>query len=147
MFLQTLKLWIQTKSLPIVIFIGSVLITALVGMTVLYKFKVKDYNLQVEQNSQLVIKNEKIQEELNGINEQIAEERKRHAKLEADQKKAYEEFAKRQQELNDKKKDPISKQNALKDPKKYQEESQKLLDNFNDRMNCLSGNKLSCSKI
>lgn len=130
----------------IAILTGSILVASLGTMTILYKLKDKDYQIATGQVSELVVQKKAISDELEGLNQQLKDERARHAQLESDLKQTQLDYILRQKELEEKKRNQATKGDAKKNPKAYELESQKALDNYINRMNCISGNVTSCSK-
>lgn len=145
--LNAIKAFLSTKMTLVLIIVGSILIASLGTMTVLYKLKVKDYQIQAGTVKEITQERDTLKTDLSNLNLQIADERKRHEKLVADMKQTYDEFSKKQQDLIKKKNDVIIKELAKKDPKNYEKQAQELLNNYTNRMNCISGNKSACSRI
>lgn len=134
------KAWFSKYLIPVAVVVGSALAFSLVGVSYLYSQKVDSYNELVRTNDATV-------KELGGLRIQIEEERIRHKELEEKQKLAYADFLQRQQVLSSNKNDKVKKEQAAKNKEQYEAEVQKNLEDFTKRMNCLSGNKASCSRI
>ncbi len=134
------KLWLGKYLIPILVVTGSVLVFSLVGVGYLYNQKINSYN-------ELVKANDTVVKELGGLRVQLVEERIRHQELEEKQRKTYQEFLSRQEKLNAMKNDKQRKDAAKKNKEQYELEVQKNLNDYTKRMNCLSGNTASCSRI
>lgn len=144
--LTLIKSWFGAKMIPIAIITGSILVASLGTMTVLYKLKDKDLQLKSGEVATLVVEKTKIKAELDGLTEQLKNERERHIQLEADLKKLHSDYVSRQADLEKQKKNIERKGMAKKNPKAYEIEVQKATDDYINRMNCITGNAASCSK-
>lgn len=134
------KTWFSKYLIPVAVVLGSSLAFSLVGVSYLYSQKIESYNELVKTNDATV-------KELGGLRVQIEEERIRHRELEEKQKMAYDDFLMRQKVLNENKNDKQKKADAIKNKDQYEAEVKRNLEDFTKRMNCLSGNKASCSRI
>ena len=142
-----IKTWLSGKMVVVAIIAGGILVASLGTMTVLYKLKDKDYQIATGQVSTLAGEKAAIKSELDGLNEQLKNERERHLQLEADLKQIHKDYVQRQADLEKQKKDIVKKGVAKGNPKAYELEVQKASDDYMNRMNCITGNAASCSKL
>ena len=136
---NSIKTWFLSNFVLIAIVVASCLAFALAGVGYLYLNKIEDFAVVSEKNGQLVIQIEQ-------VNAQIEEERLRHRTLEAAQKQAYDDFIGAQNTLLLAKNDKAKKTQAVKDPLAYQKEVQKALTDYQNKMNCISGNTVACTR-
>lgn len=135
-----IKMWLGQHFLPILLIVGSALVFSLVGVSYLYSQKIESYN-------ELAKANDSVVKELGGLRVQLEEERIRHQELEERQRQTYQDFLSRQEKLNAMKNDKKKKEEIKKNVEQYELEVQKNLNDYTKRMNCLSGNSASCSRI
>lgn len=147
MFFTAIKTWASAKIIPIA-FIATGLLAATAGtFFVMYKLEAKNLVIASSQVQTISKERDQIKGEYEGLQAQLEDERKRHAALEAEQQKNFDDFMKRQAELDKQKNDKVKKAEVKKNPKFYEEERQKAVNEYMNRMNCLSGNSVSCSKL
>lgn len=134
-----LMLWFKSKAVPLTATLIAVLLVALLSVSALYALKSKDYEAKALEVTTVT-------QELRGLKTQIEAEQKRNTLLNAQVNTAKANLQKRINELEALKKDKAKKESIKKDPSVYELESQKSLDDYMNRMSCVSGNLTLCTK-
>lgn len=145
--MNAIMLWLKGKIVWVFVIVSSVLLAAVLTMGFLYKDKSEQYDKQVEKVGTLTTEKKTLSLQIESLNAQIEDERKRHNELEMKQKQTYDEFVERQSKLAAEQKDQKKKAEAKSKPEVYQIEVQKALEDYQNRMNCITGNTLACTKI
>lgn len=144
---DVIKAWFSGKIVIVAVVVGSVLLASLGLMTFLYHDTSKQLYEQVDKNGTLVANNASLKLNIESLTQQLEDEKKRHEQLEATKQQIFDEYVKRQEELEKMKVDPVKKAQATKNPSAYEKEVQKALDDYQNRMNCITGNTVSCSRL
>lgn len=145
--MNAIMLWLKGKIVWVFVIVSSVLLAAVLTMGFLYKDKSEQYDKQVEKVGTLTTEKKTLSLQIESLNAQIEDERKRHNELEMKQKQTYDEFVERQSKLAAEQKDQKKKAEVKAKPEVYQIEVQKALEDYQNRMNCITGNTLACTKI
>lgn len=145
--MNPIVLWLKGKIVWVFVILSSVLLAAVLTMGLLYKDKSEKYDEQVKAVGTLTTEKKTLSLQIESLNAQIEDERQRHAALEAKQKETYDDFVARQSKLAAEQKDQKKKAEVKAKPNVYQIEVQKALEDYQNRMNCITGNTLACTKI
>lgn len=134
-----IMLWLKSKAVPLTATFIALLLVALLSVSALYALKSKDYEAKA-------IEVATVTEKLDDLKGKIEEEQRRNAVLNIQINTAKANLQKRINELDTLKKDKVYKETIKKAPEAYEIESQKSLDDYMNRMGCVSGNLTLCTK-
>lgn len=134
-----LMLWLKSKAVPLTATLIAVLLVALLSVSALYALKSKDYEAKALEVAT-------VSQELTSLKTQIEDEKQRSALLNNQITTAKSNLQKKINELEALKKDKAKKESIKKNPSVYELETQKSLDDYMNRMSCISGNLTLCTK-